>query len=342
VDLREKVTGQKDVLMRYIIYGAGGIGGVIGGRLFHHSHEVVLICRGEHLTTIQRQGLTLKTPTDTLHLPIRAVGHPLELSLTSNDVVILTMKSQDSKMALRDLERAGGSEVPVICCQNGVDNERIAARRFSQVYGMVVWLPATYLEPGVVLTHATSIGGILDAGCYPYGVDALITQVTADLTACGFSAKPDPQIMRWKYTKLLSNLYNALQAICGLEARGGDFARAVRQEALACYQAAGIEFVPEEAMRQRVRAEIKMADIEGHPRTGGSTWQSLVRGLPTIEVDFLNGEIVLLGKLHGVPTPYNRLLQKVANQMVRTGKQPGSMSVEDLQRMLAESATDSR
>ncbi len=323
--------------MRYIIYGAGGIGGAIGGRLFHRGHEVVLICRGEQLTAIQRRGLTLKTPTDTLQLPIRAIGHPLELSFTDSDVVILTMKSQDTELALRDLERAGGNEVPVICCQNGVDNERMAVRRFARVYGMVVWLPATYLEPGVVLNHATPVGGLLDAGCYPHGADALIAQVTADLTACGFSAKPDPHIMRWKYTKLLSNLYNALQAICGLEARGGDFARAVRREALACYRAAGIDFIPEDEMRQRVQTEVKLASIAGHSRAGGSTWQSLTRGLPAIEVDFLNGEIVLLGALHGVPTPYNRLLQKVANQMAQAGKPPGTLSIEDLQGMLAES-----
>jgi len=326
--------------MRYIIYGAGGIGGAIGGRLFHQGHEVVLICRGEQLTAIQRQGLTLKTPTETLQLPVRAVAHPLELTFSDRDVVVLTMKSQDTEMALRDLERAGGGDVPVICCQNGVDNERTAARRFARVYGMVVWMPATYLEPGVVLNHATPIGGLLDAGCYPHGVDALITWVTADFTAAGFSAKPDPAIMRWKYTKLLSNLYNAVQAICGLDARGGDFARAVRQEALACYWAAGIEFVPEEEMRQRVRTEIKLADIAGHPRAGGSTWQSFVRGLSSIEVDFLNGEIVLLGKLYGVPTPCNRLLQKVANQMIRAGKPPGSVGVEELQQMVAEGGAD--
>ncbi|MBI3797147.1 MAG: NAD(P)-binding domain-containing protein [Deltaproteobacteria bacterium] len=323
--------------MRYIIYGAGGIGGGIGGQLFHRGHDVVLICRGEQLTAIQRQGLTLKTPTDTCQLPIRAIGHPLELSFTDNDVVILTMKSQDTELALRDLEHAGGSDVPIICCQNGVDNERMAARRFARVYGMVVWMPGTYLEPGVVLNHATPTGGLLDAGCYPHGVDPLITQVTADLTASGFSAKPDPHIMRWKYTKLLSNLFNAFQAICGLGARGGDFGRTVRQEALACYQAAGIDFIPEDEMRQRVQTEVKLADIVGHSRAGGSTWQSLTRGLSSIEVDFLNGEIVLLGKLHGIPTPCNHLLQKVANQMARTGKRPGSLSVEELQGMLAES-----
>lgn len=320
--------------MRYLIYGAGGVGGVIGGRLFHHGHQVVLICRGAHHEAIARQGLTLKTPTETLHLAIPAVTHPGELAFTDDDVVLLTMKSQDTDAALRDLYRAAGEGVPVICAQNGVDNERMAARRFARVYGMVVWLPATYLEPGVVLNHATPIGGILDAGCYPHGVDSLVAQVTADLSACGFSARPDPQIMRWKYTKLLSNLRNALQAICGLDAAAGEIARAVRQEALACYRAAGIDFVPEEELRQRVQAEMRLADIAGHPRGGGSTWQSLVRGLSSVEVDFLNGEIVLLGTLYGVPTPYNRLLQHVAHRMAWEKRPPGSISVEELQRML--------
>jgi 2-dehydropantoate 2-reductase len=325
--------------MRYIIYGAGGIGGAIGGHLFHRGHEVVLICRGEQLAMIRRQGLTLKTPEESLQLPIRAVGHPRELVFSENDVVILTMKSQDTEMALRDLQRAGGADAAIVCCQNGVDNERMAARRFSWVYGMVVWMPTTYLEPGVVLHHAAPAGGILDAGCYPQGVDPLITQVTADLTACGFSAKPDPHIMRWKYTKLLSNLRNALQAICGLDAAGGEVARAMRQEAFACYKAAGIECISEDVMRERVQKEITMGKIEGQPRAGGSTWQSLVRGLPSIEVDYLNGEIALLGKLHGVPTPYNLLLQQVANDMARSGKKPGSVTVEQLQQIAKEGGT---
>src|SRR5262249_53107520 len=98
----------------------------------------VLICRGEQLTAIQPHGLTLKTPTDTLRLPIRAVGHPHELSFSGDDVIILTMKSQDTEPALRDLDRAGGGDVPIVCCQNGVDNERIAGRRSAGVYGLVV------------------------------------------------------------------------------------------------------------------------------------------------------------------------------------------------------------
>lgn len=324
--------------MRYIVYGAGGIGGAIGARLFQHGHEVILICRGEHLHAIQSTGLTLKTPKETLTLTIRAVSHPEEIAFIPDDVVLLTMKSQDTEMALRDLERAGGRDLAVICGQNGVDNERMAVRRFGRVYGMVVWMPATYLEPGLVLNHAEPVGGILDAGRYPNGVDPLITQVTQDLTTCGFSAAPDHNIMRWKYTKLLSNVRNAFQAACGFEARSQKIIRALRAEALACYQAAGIEFVPEDELQARVRSQIKLADIEGHPRAGGSSWQSLMRSLPTIEADFLNGEIVMLGRLHGIPTPCNALLQHVANRMARTGQQPGSIPVEDLERQLDEAS----
>jgi 2-dehydropantoate 2-reductase len=60
--------------------------------------------------------------------------------------------------------------------------------------------------------------------------------------------------------------------------------------------------------------------------------------LPTIEADFLNGEIVLLGRQRGIPTPYNHVLQNVANQMASSGQQPGSFSIEQLQRMVDEGA----
>ena len=320
--------------MRYIIYGAGGIGGGIGARLSQHGHDVVLICRGEHLSAIQRRGLSFKAPGETLQLSISAVGHPAEISFSDQDVVLLTMKSQDTEQALRDLYQAAGDTLPVVCAQNGVDNERMAARRFARVYGMVVWMPGTYLEPGLVLNHATPVGGILDAGCYPSGVDACIRQVTADLSQSGFSALPDPDIMRWKYTKLLANIRNALQAACGLEVQAKEFVRALRAETKACYRAAGIRFAPEEELQQRVREQIRLVDIEGHPRTGGSSWQSLKRGLSSIEADFLNGEIVLLGKLHGIPTPYNAVLQRVANHMAATAQQPGGLTIEDLQQMV--------
>ena len=65
-------------------------------------------------------------------------------------------------------------------------------------------------------------------------------------------------------------------------------------------------------------------------RQGGSSWQSLRRGTGNIEADWLNGEIVLLGRLHGVPTPVNERLQAVANRMAHEGLRPASIRPEDL------------
>jgi 2-dehydropantoate 2-reductase len=319
--------------LRYVVYGAGAIGGIIGGRLFERGHDVTLIARGAHLDAIKREGITLRTPEETLQLRVPAVGHPREIAFARDDVVFMTMKSQDTAAALDDLAAAAPPEITVVCAQNGVDNERMAVRRFANVYGMLVYMPGTFLEPGVILNHMTGAWGVLDGGRYPSGVDATIERVTSDLTAARFSSRAVPQIMRWKYNKLLSNLNNAFVAACGTDARAPEFLSDVRAEAIACYRAAGIDCASEEENAQRRQESgMQFAAIDGGRRDGGSSWQSLVRGLPTIETDYLNGEIALLGRLHGVPTPCNEALQRVANRMVRERRAAGSLPVEDLLR----------
>jgi 2-dehydropantoate 2-reductase len=53
-----------------------------------------------------------------------------------------------------------------------------------------------------------------------------------------------------------------------------------------------------------------------------------------VETDYLNGEVVLLGRLHGVPTPANELLQRLANEAAREGRRPGSLGERDLLALL--------
>ena len=118
--------------MRIIIDGAGGIGGVIGAQLFQGGVETILIARGDHFRAIQNQGLLYRTPHGDTTLPIQAVDHPSKIDFRPDDAVILTMKSQHTEVALDDLRATAGDEIPVFCCQNGVDNERMAARRFRQ------------------------------------------------------------------------------------------------------------------------------------------------------------------------------------------------------------------
>ncbi|MEW6185851.1 MAG: 2-dehydropantoate 2-reductase N-terminal domain-containing protein [Thermodesulfobacteriota bacterium] len=320
--------------MRYIIFGAGAIGGVIGARLFRVGKEVVLIARGEHLEALQRHGLRLETPEWTETLKIPAISSPTKMVFQKGDAIILGMKSQDTIAALETLRTAGGDHLPIICTQNGVANERMALRRFEKVYAMVVMLPATHLESGLVQQNSAPVPGILDAGCFPQGVDPTIETVSSDLREAGFSSRTDPKVMRLKYAKLLLNLGNAFQVICGQEADGRDLMKAARQEALQCYQEAGIDFAGDEEFRNRRGDFIRVPPGGDVRRQGSSSWQSIIRGTGTVESDWLNGEICLLGRLYGVPTPVNRLLQTTANQVAKNGLMPGTITADDLRRQL--------
>jgi 2-dehydropantoate 2-reductase len=70
-------------------------------------------------------------------------------------------------------------------------------------------------------------------------------------------------------------------------------------------------------------------------RSGGSTWQSLARGLPTLETDYLNGQIALLGRRYDVPTPLNAAVQRLANRAVAARLRPGAMTPHDLAKEIA-------
>lgn len=327
--------------MRYVIYGAGAIGGVIGARLFKAGKEVVLIARGAHYDAIEKNGLTLETPDGVDKLPIPAASGPAEIDFGERDIAILCMKSQDTAAALKALQNAAGDGLPVVCTQNGVANERMACRRFQNVYAMVVMLPAMHMLPGIVEQNSSPVPGILDAGKYPDGVDSTVEEVCRDLTDAGFSALPDPAVMRQKYAKLLMNIVNAFQAICGNEADAKEIMRAARKEALDCYEAAGIDFASNEEFLRRRGNLINIKPVgEGRPR-GSSSWQSAMRGTGTVEADWLNGEICLLGRLHNVPTPVNRLLQVTANRLAAQKLPPGAMTPEEFVKMSKDLSSNS-
>ena len=320
--------------MRYVIYGAGAIGGVMGARLHLGGREVALIARGAHLQALRERGLTFVSAEGTETLAIPAAGSPAELELTADDVVILAMKSQDTVAALDALFACAPPAITVVCAQNGVVNERMALRRFPNVYGQLVILPGTHLEPGTVIASASPVYGVLDLGRYPRGSDERAAGIADDLTESGFSAVARDDIMPWKYGKLLRNLANSAQAILGLEERAEGLMERAREEALACFAAAGIEPASDDAFRERFQALNRIFSGSPAARSGNSSWQSLSRGSTTIEAAYLNGEIALLGRLHGVPTPVNALLQEVATEAAAAGREPGAYTLAELEARL--------
>lgn len=316
--------------MRFVIVGAGAVGGVVGARLFQSGHDVLLVARGAHGAAIAAGGLHLETPDERVVLAVPVVSDVAAVDFRPDDVVLLATKSHQAVAALSALGAAAGPDVPVVCLQNGVQNERAALRRFASVYGVPVMAPTGHLEPGVVQAYSVPTSGILDVGRYPTGSDERAEAVAAAFAASTFSARAVPDVMRWKYAKLLMNLANAVEALTGFAGRGGELAGLARAEGVACLAAAGVDVASDAEFAERRGDLIRPADIGGRPRAGGSSWQSLQRGVGSIEADYLNGEIVLLGRLHGVPTPVNALLQAEAVRAARERRPPASADAAEL------------
>jgi 2-dehydropantoate 2-reductase len=253
--------------------------------------------------------------------------------VASDDVVLLAMKSQDTEPALRELVAVAPPGVAVACVQNGIENERAALRLFANVYGVLVLCPAVHLEPGVVESNASPLTGILDVGRFPGGVDRRADEIAESIRGAGYLSEVRVDVMAWKWAKLLGNLANALIALGGREAATGVAARLVRDEARAVLAAAGIE-AREDELAERSR----LLPRQPERRAGNSSWQSVQRGVGSIESDYLNGEIVLLARRHGGAAPANETVQRLARELARTNAAPGSVPVEELERLVATAA----
>ncbi|MGI8793907.1 MAG: ketopantoate reductase family protein [Acidimicrobiales bacterium] len=322
--------------MRFVIVGPGAVGGTIGARLAQAGYPVALIARGAHKDAIDERGLEIRDPEGTATLKLPVFDRISSLEPTDDDIVITSVKTQDAEAVLSELAAVLPATVPIVCAQNGVEGERLALRRFENVYAMCVMLPASHLHPGVVVAHSHPVAGILDLGRYPSGLDDRCVAIAVALEEAGFSSEAVPGILRRKYAKLLANLGNAIDAACGPAGRGSDLYRRARLEAIACFAQAGIEVASDDEDRARRGEILSIRPVDGSPRGGGSSWQSLARGTGAIETDFLNGEVVLLGRLHGVPTPVNAMLQHVARQLAEQRRPAGSLTVGALEaRLLA-------
>lgn len=327
--------------MHYVIVGAGAIGGTIGARLFQQGHRVTLVARGGQVDAVGERGLRFVTPEGEQQLPIPVLAAPTtagEVELEPESVLVLAVKSQDTAAALAiwaDMPVRGGgtaaTRLPVICAQNGIANEPAALRFFSRVYAACVWLPATYLEPGTVAAESLPYTGMLQLGRYPYGVDQTVRQVAADFSAARLMTVAREDAMRWKRGKLLGNLGNGVQALFAAADR--DLYRRVRAEGTAVFDAAGLPYTSQEEEVAQRGDLVRVQPVAGHQRVGSSTAQSLARGT-SAEVDYLNGEVVQLGRCHAVATPVNLAVQLAVRQAVRRRIGPGQFPAEEFQAML--------
>lgn len=319
--------------MRYVVYGTGAVGGVIGGNLHLAGLPVTLVARGEHLDRIRADGLVLDRGDGPQVARADTAASAGEVDWTEPAVVLLAVKGHQTAAALDDLAAHAPASTVVVSVQNGVDNEVAILRRFAATYSLCVVLPATHLEPGMVIQKCWPTPGILDVGRIPHGADPTCEAIAADLRSAGFESVPRAQIMAWKHRKLLMNLGNPVDATCVPGPAADELVARAREEGELVLRSAGVPLVSAEEDVER-RGDVLQYRQDLPVPLGGSTWQSMSRGASTTEVDHLAGEIVLLGRLHGVPTPVNELLQRTAHEQARAGAAPRSLDAAGLLALL--------
>ena len=124
-----------------------------------------------------------------------------------------------------------------------------------------------------------------------------------------------------------------MSAICDGKGDVNRYMEKVREEAEQCFTAAGVPFEPRSELSARTKAVRGTNRLPENVSNRGSSWQSLVRKQGSIETDYLNGEIVRLGKSLGIATPFNRTLQVIAADMARNKEAPGKYTAEEVYEM---------
>ena len=343
--------------MRFVIHGAGAIGSLIGGRLSESGAEVALITRYAHAEAINRSGLLIKSRKGNCKVKgLSAVTHPIGITPRAGDVIILTVKSSQTAASIQSLREAFPEDTPVVCMQNGVRNEEIAAGRFLRVYGGMLGISATFLEPGVV---AHTRGDFLSIGNYPLGCDNTGLQISAGFEKAGFKTTTHESIMAVKWSKLILNLNNATFAIIDKHLQLGlvtpaisNFMADVQEEALRTLDVAGISLEDQNnpldqkkhlaELRAVVEDSEKIYAETNSPvelRTYPSTWMDLKLKRGETETGYFNGEIILLGEKYNIPTPYNSTLFNIVETMAAKRAQPGLYTIEELVELIEQRRT---
>ncbi|MFV0533066.1 MAG: ketopantoate reductase family protein [Cumulibacter sp.] len=330
-------------MTRYVIIGTGAVGGTIGGRLAQHDVPVVWVARGEHARVLTAEGMTLRTPEGSFNVTAPVWTGPVDADLRLGDVLVLGTKVHQAIDALaawadvpvRAADSDGvvgtaGAVLPLITATNGLAGEDIAIRYFRRVYGAAVWCPATHIKPGEIIPMYDSVSGVFWLGAYPgpSEPDALVRSISADWESARLGAPVTVDVMAWKRRKLVMNMGNAVDALVDPSDAGGKrLLKSAMQEAEAALQASGASVIsPERDAEERAKGP-QIAKVEGAPeQIGSSTFQSLTRGTGTVETDYLNGEIVRLGALYGVPTPVNAALASLARRAAANGWAPRSLA----------------
>jgi len=296
--------------VRIAIVGAGGVGGYFGGRLAAAGADVSFLARGAHLAAMRSSGLRIESPKGNVHLPrVTATDDPAAIGPV--DIVFFTVKLYDTAAATNVLPPLIGTDTAVIPFQNGVDGVDIVTRAVGSDHtaGGTCYVSAVIAEPGLIRHTAMDhlMFGELDGRRSP--------RLERLLDACrpaGFQSTLSERINVDIWTKFVRlSVFSGMTAVTrcsiGPIIRDPDLLamlKAAVREGTAVAHAKGIP-VPADSAEQVEKAYRALP-----PQAKASMLEDLERGRP-LELPWLSGAVVRIGREVGVDTPVHRFIATV-------------------------------
>lgn len=298
--------------MKVLVMGSGGVGGLYGGRLAHAGYDVTFVARGAHLAAMREQGLLIESEVhgNALVKPVKVTDDPTTVG--TPDLVLFAVKLWDTEAVARALKPIVGPQTAVLSLQNGVVKDDILRGVFGEqaLMGGVAYVATHIARPGVI--HQVGTIQRLVFGEYDAKKSARAQALLAMLLKAGIQAELSGDIRRtlWeKYTFLvgLSGATATMRATLGAvreHPQTRAFLYDLIEEAVAVGRALGVN-LPADYAEDR----LKFAD--SLPATMDSSLHHDLKNGNRLEVEWLAGGVVQLGKKAGVATPCNRAVWDV-------------------------------
>jgi 2-dehydropantoate 2-reductase len=314
--------------MRFLVFGAGAIGTYVGGSLALQDNPVVFLERPDVGAELRQRGLRLELDGQERRIENLQVAISLDeaFSIGPFDAAVFALKSYDTQAALQTLAIYKERMPPILCLQNGVENEILLAEALGSdkvIAGTVTSSIGRRAVGDIVLERSRGIGV---AGGQP-----LSARLVAALDAAGLHARlyPDAAAMKWSklLTNLLANASTAILDMAPLEvfSHPGLYRLEITQlrEALAVMDAQGIKVVdlPGTPVRALAWAARSLPLPLSRPILQRGVGGGRGRKMPSLHIDLhnrrgksevetLNGAVVRYGERFGISTPVNRLFNE--------------------------------
>lgn len=292
--------------MRFLVIGAGGVGGYFAARLAHAAADVTVVARGEHGRVLREDGLTIEGGPATEHIKLPKVGEIAEIS-GRFDAIFLAVKWPGLEMACDELPRLLAPHGVVLPLLNGLDSEEVVARYVGaqRTLAAVAYMSSGILAPGRIYAHGNTRAAL---ACFRPGQEVELERVAAALERAGIPVRRHHDFRSMLWEKMVWNA--PFNAICGLADKPAgqvltlceELVRTAMQEVIQVGKADG-------AMLADVMVDL-MVQLTRHeyPLTEPSMLQDL-RAKRATEVDILQGAVVARAEKHGVDVPVLRALR---------------------------------